>query len=240
MQEIHQTSYAKGEELESAFEKWMQSELDYVNIKRKSTIKGWVGGEYKPDILGQRTSLRAILIIIVSIIYLALLVPMVIFPDYTISLWRFHKYIGSKLSVQPPEGEAIVALLFLGIFAIVWLLVGLGKRQVHCWVECKNWKTPVGREVVQKLFASIAVAKKHDSARWEAILVSDKGYSKEALRLAFELDIRCYERKQERFEEMWPKREKTNPYGPNVKLAKLADTTDEVEDRAMPGLSPPL
>lgn len=175
------SSKEKGSALERKFADFMLQELNYKEIKLNETVKGKVSKSfYEVDVLGKRlsaeseTKMRNGRYLIFGGIILAAL------------------YLLEMLDIN---GD--IFLIIGGLVVVGGLYYTYGKENLYeyVWVECKNLKSKVSRDHINKLNNSATDfhdSKDNEFAFAELIFVSESGYSSEALNFAENHNITCY------------------------------------------------
>ncbi len=210
--------WQKGRELEEAFERWIRSTGRYFATQRNVRAFGEVAHRpYEVDVLGVRYSLRGQIATRAGAVLLTASAWVGWLPGKLVWVDGVVEWLGRWTHLVPPGSNHVL----VGVLSFFVLAFGISRRKRYCWIECKNQKTPVKRWQVQKLHASVIDVRKYggrDEARWtprEVTFVSRSGFDADALALATEYDIDCYERSGDGFVRVSPGMSPDDPIGSN-------------------------
>jgi hypothetical protein len=97
------------------------------------------------------------------------------------------------------------SLLIAGVIGFIIAYKAKDRTTTHAWVECKDAKASVKRAVIQKLAKSVEDVRNSTDAKWypdQVIVASSSRFDHDALALAEEEGIICYEKTEDGFEEV--------------------------------------
>ncbi len=174
---------AKGKDFEQEVAEYMKKKLGYTDTQLNERLK--LNEDTRPwecDIHGRRYSMpweniRKLGIVFATLSMLILL-----------------------------SGQKETGLFFLVLAIGVGLVSKVGKsldRSVDVWVECKNLKSTVKRDHINKLVTTISEVKRSKNAEWKpqaVLFFSASGYDKDAIYFAKRNNIICYRKHASGFE----------------------------------------
>ena len=189
---------AKGSELEQAFGSWMKRKLRYTRTEFRVPVKGKVADRaYEVDIKAEKFDERWDYVRRLGITLLALALVSAAFPAMRSVRHVMEQAVGTVVPSLAPY-----ALLLIGAIATVLGFQGKHRAVTHAWVECKDTKTRVKREQVQKLASSVEDVCADSTGKWKpdlVVLVAGSGFDPDALNFAREHDFITYQRDGEEF-----------------------------------------
>lgn len=97
---------------------------------------------------------------------------------------------------------ASYALFIVGGVATILGFQGRNRAVTHAWVECKDTKTKVKRDQVQKLASSVDDVRADSGGKWKpdlVVFVAGSGFDPDALNFAREHGFVTYERDGQEF-----------------------------------------
>lgn len=188
---------AKGSELEQAFGSWMKRKLRYTRTEFRVPVKGRIADRaYEVDIKAEKFDERWDYARRLGVTLLALAL-LAVFPTMRPVRQVMEQAIGTFVPSLAPY-----ALFLIGAIATVLGFQGRHRFITHAWVECKDTKTRVKREQVQKLASSVEDVCADSTGKWKPdriMLVAGSGFDPDALNFAREHAFITYQRDGEEF-----------------------------------------
>lgn len=190
-----ENAYYKGANFEILFAEFMKSDLGWDGYAIRSQQKGKANSKgAQVDIIGKRKDdkgrkLYNLFLIFLIIAFGLIIISLVLYTDNYLELMQY---------------SALLSIVF-ALGALFSFLYGRNFYQENAWVECKNRKGKATYEQVQK---SIHEYKDYiDSGDKEykfitRYFVSATGFVDNALKLALDNNIECYEYIEGRFEKV--------------------------------------
>jgi hypothetical protein len=189
---------AKGSELEQAFGGWMKQKLRYTRTEFRVPVKGKIADRaYEVDIKAEKydplwDNMRLLGAALIVLAMLSALLPQLRSLRHSI-----EHAVGTMVPSLAPYG-----LVILGAIATVLGFQGKRRSVTRAWVECKDTKTRVKREQVQKLASSVEDVCADSAGKWKpdrVVLVAGSGFDPDALNFAREHGFVTYQRDGDEF-----------------------------------------
>jgi uncharacterized protein YxeA len=187
-----ENSYLKGEKFEKLFAEYMKAELGW----EKYVIRSQQKGKYKSrgsqvDIVGERKDdrhrrLYNLGIVLVGLFLIGLVTGISIMELYQLDDGFYIAIVGMVIGI-------------IGVFCI-WDSNNFQKE--NAWVECKNRKTKSTYEDVQKSINELKDYKDSGDKEYKFVqhyFVSASGFVENALKLAQDNNIECFEYEEGHF-----------------------------------------
>jgi hypothetical protein len=183
--EIIASSHSKGLSFEKEFSEFMISELGWEKAKirtqqaSKSNMRG-----INVDVRGERVDFKGKKLRKIGRFYLSI----------------FLFLLGLSYIETDPDTAGTyldISLIFIFVGSIVYF-IGISKLKENAWVECKNLKGKATYVQVQKMINELNEYKESGNDRYKfvsAYFVSSNGFIDNALQLASDNKIICYEKK---------------------------------------------
>lgn len=183
-----ETSYVKGENFEKLFAEYMKSNLGWDGCRVRAQQKGKANSKgaqvdiiaYKSDKRGKNLEKLAIGYLIVMVIGF---------------IWGYL------------EDEILIMIggLIFGALALFSVYQSTNLHRENAWVECKNLKKKATYEQVQKCINEFKDYRASGDKEFKYValyFVSAAGFVENALKLAIDNNIGCYEYKNGKFEKV--------------------------------------
>lgn len=192
-----ETSYSKGEKFEKLFAEFMKSDLKWDKYIIRSQQKGKANSKgSQVDIIAEKKDDRG------RVLHNMALAALLIFIGSFIVLLYFYynNIIGSDDFISWTSGCIVI-----GVGSIAYSYLSSKFHKENAWVECKNRKTKTVYEDVVKSIAEYKDYKASGDKEYKYVyhyFVSANGFVENALKLAMDNNIICYEYKNEKFEKV--------------------------------------
>lgn len=174
-------SKQKGSEFEKEFAEFMKKKLGYKDCYLNQKVKGKIStNEYEVDIIGKRLSEKG---------------------ENMKDLGFWAVFIGGILLLAGLFDLIKISqdiLIVIGVLIIgggIALQIAKENEFEYSWIECKDHKTKIGKDVVNTLKDKVIDYHKSEDKKFtfnKTILVSASGIIPNALRFAKEHSIECY------------------------------------------------
>lgn len=191
-----------GKSFEIQFADWMEDELGYNDTKIREWVKGKVSDRgYEVDVHGIYFDRKWDLIRKSGIILIMLALAAIFLPRE----FKWFSNITNQIIGSIVPDLVGFSLLVAGVAGFIIAYKAKARTTTHAWVECKDTKASVKRAVIQKLAKSVEDVRNSTDAKWypdQVIVVSSSRFDHDALALADEEGITCYEKTEDGFEEV--------------------------------------
>jgi hypothetical protein len=190
-----------GELFERTFAVYMESELHVSATERRCRLRGNTAvSPYECDVHGIIRSRGWRLLQIVGFVTLIAATWAVVDPEAYAAIGSLGREIERVLGPR----VAGLGLLILGGCGMLLGTVGNHRHTRHIWVECKDRRATVKRVDINKLERSAADVRANRNADWrpnELWFASSSPYDQDAIAMARQYGMRCFELVEDEFVE---------------------------------------
>jgi len=191
-----------GKSFEIEFADWMEDELGYTHTQIREWVKGKAADRgYEVDVHGISFDRKWELIRKLGILLFILALATIFLPRE----FNWFRNMANQIVGSIVPDLVGFSLLIAGAIGFIIAYKARNRTTTHAWVECKDTKATVKRAVIQKLAKSVEDVRNSGDAKWypdEVIVVSGSRFDHDALALAEEEGITCYEKTEDGFEEV--------------------------------------
>jgi hypothetical protein len=192
--EVVETVYSKGLNLEKEFSEFMKSDLGWHSFKiRKQMTSKWNKAGTNVDIFAERLNEHGLHLKRTGKAYFMVSWVIMIIGVFIVGL----RYDTQGIIVT------IMGLLFL-IGSYFFTEIGTSKEKEHAWVECKNLKQKATIKQMQIMLAERDAYIESQDKEYkivETYFVSTNGFVETALKYGIDKNVKCYIRQDNTFKE---------------------------------------
>lgn len=185
-----------GKEFEEQFASFMERSLDVSRTATREPVKGATAVRpHDCDIHGEIESTTWMAIYWFALIGIAIGLAAGVFPERLAPLKESIAAAGQEVESALGPRVAGFGVSLIGAAGFAVALVARKKTLRHIWVECKDRKSTVKRDDINKLVAAANDVREFESADWKPteLWFAARQYDVDALNFAHKHGVRCFE-----------------------------------------------